>query len=347
MSLKEIILNNLPEGLTDVEKARYVYIELGKRLTFSTTFNNTDSSTHAMMYSEKVDINTFNKKQVNCRMWASLYSQFLTELGIKNNIIDQGHQHVEFYINDTRWVADATYSSYHDLARIHNNDDTAYFGPALYQKDSRKNMIRSNQETLDMLKAIDEKIQYSTDKRKKVAELKELLTVIQTDNFNINDLIKETKGTEDRLVLLMDYLFSKLGTLTDGFYEAKDFTKNLIRLMLTREQRDRVEGIELKRTNEDKEVDIVQCISVEAKDKIHYYLLAPNLPIKKIEEEELIYLAVLGYGTDDEKIPGIDYPKKFTPGKISTNFSYKIKKSFVPKNMRIYDANQNRSTISK
>ena len=49
------------------------------------------------------------------------------------------------------------------------------------------------------------------------------------------------------------------------------------------------------------------------KDYIHYYLLAPSLPIRKSSKEEIIMLSILGYGIEeDKKIPEIDFPKKFT-----------------------------------
>ena len=131
--------------------------------------------------------------------------------------------------------------------------------------------------------------------------------------------------------------------MTNGFYESKDFVRMLTKLMLTPEEIQRVKGVELKRTNSNKEVDIVQCIYAQGNDKIHYYLLSPNLPIRKSNEYEIIMLSVLGYGLDeDKKIPGIDFPKKFIPGKISTNIMYKLQKNKVG-NLIIYDQQQNKA----
>jgi len=69
--------------------------------------------------------------------------------------------------------------------------------------------------------------------------------------------------------------------------------------------------------------------------------LAPNLPIKKVTEEEIIKLATLGYGIDEDKsIPGISFPKNFVPGKISTNLKYKLFKNNLPKELLVYDVEQ-------
>lgn len=338
MSLKEEILSNMPNDLNDLEKARYLYIELSKRVSFSTKFNNTDFLSAAEMRTNKVDINTFDKNQVNCIWWSSLYSQLLDCVGVRNNIIKQGHDYVEFYIDNTRWCADATYGEYNDLARIHNNDETTYFGVAAFQNNIKYNSVTFDEETISLINEIDKKIGYNNNQ---LSELKDFLKKIKDGSFNIKDYIRANEIVNSELVYCVEYLFSKISTLKSGYYESKDFVKDLLFFTLNKEQMKKVKATELKRTNKAKEVDIVQCIYVNDNDVMHYYLLAPNLPIKKVCEEEIIKLAVLGYGIDEDRsIPGINFPKNFVPGKISTNLKYKLFKSNLPKELLVYDVEQ-------
>ena len=73
---------------------------------------------------------------------------------------------------------------------------------------------------------------------------------------------------------------------------------------------------------------------------MHYFLLAPNLPIQPVGEEEIVKLAVLGYGVDKKEIPGIIFPRNFKPGKISCGFKYMLQRVWLSKNLMVYDKPQ-------
>lgn len=338
MTLKEKIINYMPTNLTELEKSRYLYIELGKIVSFSTKFQNTDDLNFSLMMSQEVDIDKFNKNQVNCVIWSQLYSQLLTSVGIKNEIINEGHKYVEFYADGKRCVADATYGTYTDLARIHNDDDTCNFGVALF-KNKHSNTISYDEGNMQLIQNIDSKLGYNTDEKENVMELKELLKTIRDGSFSITNI---TNGSEidDDLIFKMEYLFSKLGVLKAGYYESKDYVRNMESYMLSEEERQRVKGVELKRTNDNHEVDIVQCLYVYGKDKIRYYLLTPFQPIRRVSKEELCRLAVLGYGIDDKTIPGVDFPKKFERGIISNKRIYKIYQNLKVKDLAMYNEEQ-------
>ena len=216
MNLKDEILSKMPNNLSDLEKARYLYIELGKKVSFSTKFQNADDKQYMELMNAKVDINTFNNNQVNCIMWSQLYSQLLTSVGVNNRIIDVGHKFVNFFIDDVRWIADATYEIYSDLSRIHNNDYTESFGIALFQERSNENIIRNTPETQKIIDKIDNKLFPDNENRKKLNELKELLTKIKNNEFDIQELTNTTVTKENEILLKLEYLFAKLEYLNDG-----------------------------------------------------------------------------------------------------------------------------------
>jgi hypothetical protein len=344
MSLKDEILENMPKGLSDASKARYLYIELAKRVSFSTKFQNTDEKTFAEIYISVVDINTFKENQVICRHWSQLYSQLLTICNIKNEIINMGHSWVVFEVNGEKWSADATTGSYTDLARVHNGDETRSFGPLFYQRENAKiehNFIRCDEETTQRLQTIDKELGYDTPKRKKIEELKSLLENIRNGQLDIKEILPESEiEGKDELVLKLEFLFSKLGTLGLGFYETKDFVYEMETILLTQDELKRVGSVDLKRTKSKKNVDIIQCIYVKTDEDIQHYLVSPNLPIRKTCQSEIINLSLLGYGIEDKSIPGLIFPKKFVAGKSSIKAPYLLMRNFVPAWLKDYDVSQ-------
>ena len=109
-----------------------------------------------------------------------------------------------------------------------------------------------------------------------------------------------------------------------SYSSEKDFIYNLENILLTPSEKEKVGAVELKKTNQDKTVDIVQCIYAYSGSKINYYLLAPNTEVQKYSGDQIIKLAMMGYGIDEKEIPGIIFPKKFRKGIVSEDYSYKL-----------------------
>lgn len=334
MDLAQFILNKMPPDLSEMEKARYLYIELARQVTFSTTFQNTDEKTFFKMYRAKVDVRHLENFQVNCIMWSQLYSQLLDIIGIKNTIINNGHQYVEFYIDGRKMIADATEGTYTDLSRIRNYDHTKCFGPSIFQKsDSKNNAIDLTQNWMEELDGIDKKIGYHCEKGEKLKDLKNLLVQIREKSFDLKELFPfERISKEDELCFKLEFLYETLGTMSDGYYESKDIVKYLQDMMLNKEEKKQIGSVELKRTNSDGSVDIIQCIHAQVLDDFKYYLLVPNLPIQQFSKKQIQSLAVKGYGIDQKILPGVPFPRKFTAGKINKNLTYKLYRKLLFKN---------------
>ena len=332
MNIALRIIGNMPKDLNNLEKARYLYLELCKMVSFSTQLQNTDDENFDKLYTRKVDVNSFDEKQVNCRMWSQLYSQLLDLVSIENKIIDNGHQHVLFKYNGKLWIADATYGTYTDLSRVKNYDETIGFGLGFYQNsDKYSNALLLDDEVRTIINDIDQKLGYNTNHKQKLLEFKDYLAKIRDGNIKIEDLISDCEVTdENRVSLKLEYLFSTVGELNAGYYEQKDFICNLEKLILNYDELQTIGSVELKKTNFDKSVDIVQCIYVKCGDYYNYYLLAPNMCVSKYEPEQIVNLGMAGYGIEKKEIPGIIFPKKFIPGKVSVDFKYKLKKYYTP-----------------
>lgn len=224
-------------------------------------------------------------------------------------------------------MADATSGTYTDLARIKNDDDTAHFGYSINQNDDQSNnAIRWSEEWQKELNNIDEKIGYNLNQKNDLMELKQFLIDVKNNSIDIK-LLAHT-DVEDSITFKLEYLFSRLGKLNDGYYESKDFVRELEGLLFTPEEIRKIGAVELKRTNQDKSVNIIQCIYTKHNEEPSYYLLAPNLPVQRFSAEDILSLAKKGYGIESKAIPGIMYFQKFIPGKKSEKISYRLYKNF-------------------
>ncbi len=338
MNIQELVLKDMPDNLNDLEKARYIYIKLGLLLNFSTKFNNTSDEMSIKMYNmSNIDITNLPSNQVICTTWSIIYSKLLDIVGVENKIIKQGHKSVGFKYNDQIWIADATGGNYIDLSRIKYGDETARFGLAYYQDEIVDDAwINYTPESIKLIRSIDKKLNLNIDKKNSLIEFKKFI-----DKIKSGELLTEVESYSTSPILTkLEMFFAKVGVLSDGYYEAKDFVFEFEDEILTREELKNVKSVELKRTNKDYEVDIIQCISVYENEEYSYYLLAPNLSICKVPKEKIIALSALGYSTEKD-IPGIRPLRRFVPGKISKKgIKYILVKLTKYEEIKMYDEPQ-------
>ena len=331
MNIVDEILKDMPDNLNDLEKARYIYLKLGLMLNFSTKFNNTTDEFYYQMYTNKEDVENLSSNQVICKMWSKIYSSALTKVGVKNQIVNLGHEFVIFEYNGKIWNADATLgldNYYTDLSRIRYGDETEKFGISISQDiEKPRSYIYNDDSTKKQLEEIDKKFNFYQLRIEQFKELSKKLSTLQESNMK----------TKEKL----EFIFNTLGILNDGYYESKDFVKHIENKYLNEADIKNIKAIDLKRTNKNYEVDIVQCIYVNENGEYSYYLLAPNLPIRKVNKDELIKLSILGYGIEDKIIPGVDYPKNFVKGKrMNSLLKFILIKTQLPPTLISYNRQQ-------
>ena len=52
MKLKDVILNDMPDNIDEIEKARYIYLKLALYVNFSTKYQNTSLDEMSKMYKD-------------------------------------------------------------------------------------------------------------------------------------------------------------------------------------------------------------------------------------------------------------------------------------------------------
>ena len=324
MNIKNILLD-MPKNLTEIEKARYIYLKLGLLLSFSTKYRNTTSEEFVKMYIEEVDLENFNIHNTFGKNWAIIYSYLLDCVKIPNDIISNKEiECVRFMVDNKYWIANATYGNYTDLSRIKYGDNTSNFGVAQQQARNKKNsLIDTYDSSMRLLEKIDKKITFYSERKEKLKRIKTILS--QNNNIVFNPKKK------------IEMIFDTVGELSNGYYEAKNFIQSMEHKYLTMEELKYIHKVELKRTLKNKDVDIIECTCIENdnNNNYDYYLLAPNLPIQKVSAKEIINLSLLGYGIDTYKIPNIIYPRNFNRGVVDNKFPFY--KLLIPKSIIKYD----------
>ncbi len=163
--LVEEIIQKIPEGLTQLEKARYIYIELGKQRRFDTRYYYGNSSTRKRIYEEAklARLNSSklrNKRTITCITLSEIYKIALKQVGIDCEIVENGtfgDKHVIPIVSlndEKRGKLRIRADLQQDLEAIQTGMSTVEFGTI--------NRFERNYNTIneDDLKIIDKKIGY-------------------------------------------------------------------------------------------------------------------------------------------------------------------------------------------
>lgn len=115
--LKKVILKDLDDSLTPLEKAIYIYLRLCKYLTYDAKFYLSDGFREEQSHRTIEDISKINseKNRVVCYDFNMLYAKFLQELGLKPVIFgrvaySENHETLEVLFSNLILKADSTTS---------------------------------------------------------------------------------------------------------------------------------------------------------------------------------------------------------------------------------------------
>lgn len=311
--LVEKIIQNMPEGLTKLEKARYIYIELGKQRRFDTRYYYGNTSDRKKVYQQAQIARLHpkelrNKRTIICLTLSEIYKAALQQVGIDCDIVQNGKygdKHVIpiVSLNDEkhgkiRIRADLQ----QDLEAIQTGMSTVEFGTInRYERDYN---VISEQE----LKRIDQKIGYIKEQyrdediemaRKKVREMdaNESLKFI----FQNSALVANThfNGQVER----RKYYRFLLDTLIPHYTDKKVYFFTCYR------KKDNIEEL----TPESEKRDFTLCAYSYEKDDVNAYLYSEKeerfLPVSLEKLDELQSMGLV-LGTK-KKTKGVNLLKRF------------------------------------
>lgn len=216
----------------EIEKLRYVYIDLGKRMSFDLNFSFGNMKNKLKIYrncnNDKVKLNDyFTNKKIICKSLSYLLQYVLEQLNIKSKIVIQSedirvynHVYNVVYLKDSKKIQIDLQS---DLENIQVNSKTQYFG---FETD----LILSEHD----LEKLDKKIGYISEKVK------------YTDDYFL--ILKEKTDKIDSLSLKIEYIlnniniYSNLGNM--GYVEKRNHCYNLISKVISKKENNKIHFID-------------------------------------------------------------------------------------------------------
>ena len=301
-NLKKEIIRNMPSNLNKIEKTRYLYIELAKKVNYDPEWIVSKPKPYYKYFKETSFKNLKNDK-ILCKGWAQLYKELLDEAGIDGAVVKRaidkntlkpesiGHFWVEIGVDsDMKVVADATnaYRNSIDLLNCKVGKKTNGFclckkDAILYGNDELFSLVDLNKERkyLSYLNNLDEKVGYDYQKSRDII----LKDFGKADNNVIKNFDDKVKENVDILNNILTRDKDSLGSV-----EAYGFLKS---------NKNFVTGSIFT----DKEIyPIVSFVDEANNNNIKYYLFSEKQGLLPINKTELKNMIMKGEARD---IPGI------------------------------------------
>ena len=311
--LKQNIIDSIPSGLTDFEKARFLYLELSKRVGFDENLNsnpNENTGFKILADSKNINDNTLLNGKIICKSWSKIYNELLSSVGINSEIKSANHAWVEFEVNGMYFLADATKNTAYlnDLAKISQGEQTNMFYPinkfttledaqlGKYPFPLANVDIKS---FYDSLLEVDKGLNYIKENYNNV--LDKVCSNIENNNVSSSNL---SNLVENKLLKLNEIAnISKL-----GYVEAKSYILSFAKSLSSAES-DIISGTDLYRLKSNGNVELINITSIKQEDGTYkYFAYHENTGIIEINTHDLSELILSGFKTKSKNgIAGYKY----------------------------------------
>lgn len=328
--LIEKMNKRFPEGsLNEIEKARYLYIELGKLLKFDINYISSSERKSEDVYWKPVNFDKIEDNEFICRQIAEMYAELLNRAGLNakrhyrtmGEVIDEyfdptcKHAYTVIKLQDGRkFIADLVY----DLPFIQGGMNTLFFG----EKDERReDIVLINQ---DEVREIDKKIGYSypVDLYKSAyVYTNEFYKMIKEDLENperLKEYIDATYPETERSDILTRYKLDAITRFVDtskmGFREGRMFLERLFGEFFSKEERERITMSNLITENEREHyygpTKMMECFTFDRGDGMYdYYMYVPGNKLERMSKEKIkVMMNIDSYVpiSKKEEIPGFE-----------------------------------------
>lgn len=292
-NIAEQILRKMPKGLSKLEQARFVYIELGKMVSFDEEywFGNREIKKRIYTSSQKVrDFKDLNDNKIICVSLSNLYNSLMRSIGIdaRQQRDDEEDPHVYsiISIDGVNYKADLQ----RDLKYIQARRKTVFFDKTVYF--SKEPSINS-----EVLRRIDEKIGYLYEGEE---DLKNLIEEIESKTKSVEEL-------EEKVKIILESLDEYQDIAQMGYIEKMAYYDSIIDRILTKRERNKIYKSEMY-VDQNEKRKYTCCISVQKKDGNFYRTIYSEntggfLPIEDEKILELMQNGLKMWGMS--KIPGL------------------------------------------
>lgn len=259
-SLIESLRQNMPQGLNEIETARYVYIELGKIKSFDIKhyYGNAETKRKIYRLAQETNHNTervADKRTIICVSLSYLYRDVLKALGIKcGTLLDE--EDPDKHVRPIVRLSDGSLLEADlqmDLHKIQTRCKTRYFRMAdfgFYEKEQLSD---------EELKAIDRKIGYIQDdyKDKDLEQIRQ-----ETAHMNANERLK---------VILNDPRIFQNPDLK-GYVEVQKYYYSVLNRVANEQWEGKIHMLDCYRKDANQSRDYTLCVFSAEKDEACVYL---------------------------------------------------------------------------
>lgn len=291
-NLTENILRRMPANLTQIEQARYIYLQLGKLFTFDEKYWLGNSKTRRMIYKSAKRIQTpkdLKNNKVICVSLTNMYNSLLQRMGIEAEAVhaeDDLHVYTIFKIDGVEYEADLQ----RDMKFIQAHRKTRSFGR---EPDYSTRKLISDEQMQEM----DDKFGYTYEGDEYLAILIDRL----------RDKLELLPNMEQKI----EYALKKIENFeadTDmGFVEKMLYYEMILPDVLSSKESKKVQIMDMY-VEKDGERKYTCCISAnkEKNEYVRYMYSEKTGTFLPIDEQELIKLMSEGLRTvGNKKIQGL------------------------------------------
>ena len=285
------ILKEMPEGLTDLEKSRWLYIKLGKLFTYDMNAFYLREEKLGDKYNQKVDIRNLESTHLICKPINEIYIDLLKELSIKAELIEVSHNYefnhvgtrVEF--NDGLIIfTDLTL----DLYRIQTGMRTLNFA---YTSPGSDYDILSKRE----LREIDNKLGYTF----RGVYLDDFIDFVsgelknpeKVQRYLLNGKSINEVNTAEIVSKKLNFLLKHVLPTDLGYVESRNLLLEVLGKCLTNEEQSCVKQYDLVKDKVDGSVEFTNCIKINDEKEEFFYVKLPdsNMERKSVRDVERLF----------------------------------------------------------
>ncbi len=287
-------------GLSDLEKARYLYIELGKLFRYELNYATMFERKQEDIYFKPVDFDNITSNSWICVQMSDIYVEALKRVGVEASTqraanaqedYDMPHKYTVIKLQDGRKIiADLVY----DLTFVQLGMKTMNFGTN--SEDGNKDVLDSNE-----VKTIDDKIDYtfkiSSEEREYTEYFLDIIKRELNDPVIMKEYVKsvynEDEYKEKNLITYKFDLMKRFFYLERmGFKEGSRFLGILYRDFFSEEEKKKVSFFLLDHEPHENHVvgnvEQVACYCYKKdEDACEYYIYEEGKSIEPIGRDEL------------------------------------------------------------
>lgn len=290
------ILDKIPKDLTDLEKARWLYIQLGRKFKYDMNVFYMSEEEMGEQYNQNPNVDIENTNKTICKPINEIYIELLRRLGIAAELKQVSKNYTYNHVGTVIILPEQNLTIFTDLTidlyRIQQGlmtDDFAFTSP-----DGEYDIISRKE-----LKDIDNKIEY-TYLNLYMNEFIDLIAKEMKDDDTVRKYISKDKDEELLTTEKFEFLLKQLPLDRMGYVEARNFLLYLINTVFKPQDKAKINQYDLFRELGNGQREFVNCIVIR-ENETNYYIQEDGKDLRKIDKTEMEEMLHNGWNNRKKK----------------------------------------------